>query len=71
MDCATYSYYDGQKGVNIPSCIFKSLDVGVVIVGFFSCGIIGESIVTKCEFYELYGVAWVKGDGCMAICGGF
>jgi hypothetical protein len=40
-----------------------------VFVGFFFYGNIGESIMKLGEFYELYGVRWVCGDGCTAIYG--
>lgn len=57
------------RGLKIQQTIFKSLDEGVVFVGFFFYGNIGESIMKLGEFYELYGVRWVCGDGCTAIYG--
>ena len=55
---SSYANCNGDKGVHLPPCKFKSLDEWAVLVGFFFGGNGGKSIMAICEFYELNIIWW-------------
>ena len=61
-------YCEGNQGVNIPSCSINVWMRGRIYRK--SYGNIWESIMVVGEFYKMYRVWWVWGNGCMAIFGG-